>query len=495
MKLLRVLLLMAALVVPGTGVLAQPVPPIDQPIELKVMTFNIWLGGDLVNIGKVAEAIEAADADVVGLQEAYGSERRIADALGWPYVDERMQIISKYPLLDPPGGNGISTLIEPLPGQVVALQNVHLPAMPYGPEAIRDGATLDEVLTLERETRLPAIQDQIVAAKQLVAKGIPVILTGDFNVPSALDWTGSVAQSRPSVSYPVAWPVSEALLGAGFRDTYRSVYPDPVAQPGLTWTPGYPTGYLRSNETFDRIDLIYAAGNVETISSEIVGEDGGADVDIAVTPWPSDHRAVVSTLSITPGVPLLAVSAEQRRVEVGEDVTVRFHALGQPGETIALLPDGGDPAADQIMALSTGESIYDGIVTFGTATLAPGEYDVALLDASGRARARNSFWVVEQNALPALAVSSPSYASGDPIEVSWTNAPGTRFDWIALYDAGDPALENYYAYLYTGAEISGTTMFDDSVIGGALAPGDYVLRLFRDDGYALLAEVRFTVTE
>jgi len=82
MKLLRALLLTAVLLVPGVHVFAQPVPPIDQPIELKVMTFNIWLGGNQVNIGKVVEAIEAANADVVGLQEAVGNERRIAEALG-----------------------------------------------------------------------------------------------------------------------------------------------------------------------------------------------------------------------------------------------------------------------------------------------------------------------------------------------------------------------------------------------------------------------------
>jgi len=94
-----------------------------------------------------------------------------------------MQVISKYPLLDPPGGNGIYTLVQPLPGQVIAIENVHLPSTPYGPEAVRDGATLDEVMALERETRLPSIQDQITAAKQLLAKDIPVILIGDFNAP------------------------------------------------------------------------------------------------------------------------------------------------------------------------------------------------------------------------------------------------------------------------------------------------------------------------
>jgi exonuclease III len=489
------LLLAAVLLVSGSAAWAQPAPIADATIELKVMTFNIWLGGDQVNFNKIVEAIQAADADVVGLQEATGSEQRIADALGWPYVDLRMQVISKYPLLDPPGANGIYILVEPIPGQVIAIQNVHLPSSPYGPEAVRDGATLEEVMVLERETRLPAIQDHITAAKQLQARGIPVVLTGDFNVPSALDWTGSVASVRPAVVYPVAWPVSEALFAAGFHDTYRSVHPDAVEKPGFTWTPGYPEGYLRPGETHDRIDLVYAAGNIEVVSSELVGEVGGPDVDIEVSPWPSDHRAVVSTLRVTPGAPPLLVSAEQRSVAVGDDLIVRFHALGQPDETIALLPDGGDPATDLIMALSTGESIFDGSVTFGTSTLEPGAYDVVLLDDSGRARARNSVWIVEDGVLAQLSVSATSYEPGDPIEVSWSNAPGTRWDWIALYDAGDPALENYYAYVYTGAEISGTAVFDQTVIGGPLAPGTYVFRLLRDDGYVVLAEVEFTVAE
>jgi endonuclease/exonuclease/phosphatase family metal-dependent hydrolase len=65
------------------------------------MTFNIWLGGELVDFGKVVEAIRAADADIVGLQEATGNTRRLADALGW-YANERLQIISHFPLIDPP---------------------------------------------------------------------------------------------------------------------------------------------------------------------------------------------------------------------------------------------------------------------------------------------------------------------------------------------------------------------------------------------------------
>src|SRR4051794_2414379 len=43
--------------------------PVPAPVDVRVMTFNIWLGGDVVDFGKVIDAITAARADVVGLQE------------------------------------------------------------------------------------------------------------------------------------------------------------------------------------------------------------------------------------------------------------------------------------------------------------------------------------------------------------------------------------------------------------------------------------------
>ncbi|RLT51005.1 MAG: hypothetical protein DWI68_04480, partial [Chloroflexi bacterium] len=56
------------------------------PTVLRVMSFNIWLGGELVDLGKVVEAIKLSGADVVGLQESEGNARRIADLLGWAFA-------------------------------------------------------------------------------------------------------------------------------------------------------------------------------------------------------------------------------------------------------------------------------------------------------------------------------------------------------------------------------------------------------------------------
>jgi hypothetical protein len=102
--------------------------------------------------------------------------------------------------------------------------------------------------------------------------------------------------------------------------------------------------------------------------------------------------------------------------------------------------------------------------------------------------------VLAPGAQPTLVVANPSVPSGEPIIVEWQNAPGMKFDWLAIYEAGDPDLANYWAYLYTGGEISGSLAIDAEVIGGPLEPRAYEVRLLRDDGYVVLATAPFTVT-
>src|SRR6187551_1932247 len=127
---------------------------------LKVMSFNIFYGGDELNLqtrqfckdpagcpetlDQVVAAIRASGADVVGLQESTMNTRTIAEKLGWNY-SERTSVISRYSIIDPPGARGLYVFVEPEPGKVVAMANTHLPADPYGPYEARDGATRNEV--------------------------------------------------------------------------------------------------------------------------------------------------------------------------------------------------------------------------------------------------------------------------------------------------------------------------------------------------------------
>jgi hypothetical protein len=85
-----------------------------------------------------------------------------------------------------------------------------------------------------------------------------------------------------------------------------------VAKPGLTWTPGGPETVR--DEVHDRIDWVLAAGNAVARTSTIVGEIGNPDVGVAVSPYPTDHRGVISTFDVTPGTAPIMVAVGNRRV-------------------------------------------------------------------------------------------------------------------------------------------------------------------------------------
>jgi exodeoxyribonuclease-3 len=122
-----------------------------------------------------------------------------------------------------------------------------------------------------------------------------IFVTGDFNEPSALDWTDSVfAAGRCPAA--VRWPTTAAILDAGFTDAFREVHPDPLASPGHTWTPT--TADNDPADRHDRIDFVLVSGpHVQVERAEIVGENAER-ADIVVTPYPSDHRGVVATFSL-----------------------------------------------------------------------------------------------------------------------------------------------------------------------------------------------------
>jgi hypothetical protein len=492
--------------------------PSAAPLTLRVMTLNIFYGGDELNLttgtwcsrpdgcpetlAKVVEAIRAANPDVVGLEEGERNTRPIAEALGFHY-SERMQIISRYPLIDPPGGDGIYIFVQLAPGKVAALANVHLPADPYGPYLVRDGASEAEVRALEESLRLPAIRDQLRVLPGLAAGGIPVFLTGDFNTPSHLDWTAEVAAVREAVRFPFAWPVSVALAGAGFRDSYRVVHPDPVAVPGFTWTPGGPESV--TNEVHDRIDWVLAAGPATAVGSLVVGEPGGPDVGVSVDPWPTDHRGVVSTFRVTPGAAPILVAVGSRRLFVGDSLPVVFHAPGRTGERVAIVPAGGE-ASSAVAARSTGAgSPADGTVVISTTGLRPAAYEAVLLDAESTVLSRSAFWLYAPDAPVEVTTSKSVYTSGEAIAVSWKNAPGMRWDWLGIYAPGEAddspisttrnsgygANYRYLLYEYTRTAIEGTTAFTASSAAGwltwPLQPGTYEIRLLLDDGYRSVA--------
>jgi endonuclease/exonuclease/phosphatase family metal-dependent hydrolase len=481
-------------------VLATPGPDDVRPevtsATLRVMSFNIWLGGGLVDVNKVIEVIEAGRADIVGLQEAAAQTAAIADRLGW-YSDERLHIISRFPLIHPPAGEGAYAYAQIAPGQVLAVANVHLPSDPYGPTLVRDGETLDAVLANEEATRVSALEPLLPRWQELVGGGIPLVVTGDFNSPSNLDWTEATVGALDHMKYVVEWPVTTAMQGIGLVDTFRSAHPDPVRNPGRTWTYGYPYPRVRSDEVIDRIDLVWASASATVIDSQVVGEPGTPDVDIEVEQYPSDHRAVVSTVQLDPIEPGPFVSVGHVRLEQGDTLPVRYHAPGgEATDRMVIVEAGADATGGNgIMWLPPMEASYFGQVLFGTGNLAPGAYDVALLTEGDAELSRTGFWVVSPGARASVAVASDLLAEGEPIRVTWSDAPARRFDWVGIYPAGELDLYNsYLVFAYTEATVAGSYEFGVDDLGDEmLAAGDYVAVLMSDDHYMILASAPFTV--
>ena len=286
---------------------------------------QIEYGGTQVSFAKVVEAVKKAGPDVIGLEEAETNSGRLARAAGYAYWSDSMQVVSRYPLLEPPQADGAYLYVLVAPGRCVALSNVHLPSAPYGPNLIRAGKTAAQVVAVEKKARLPYIQMQLQVLPPLAQQGIPVFLLGDFNAPSYRDYTAEVVGTRPGVKFVVDWPVSEAVEAAGFTDSWRAVHPDPVESPGLTWWAPRPKvdGWNpTARDPKDRIDFIYAAGPATTTAAQLAGEQGGPEVTYAVDPWPTDHRGVVSTFQVSPGPLPVMVAPAPRLARVGDAVTV-----------------------------------------------------------------------------------------------------------------------------------------------------------------------------
>ena len=463
----------------------EPSAPVPAPIDLRVMSFNIEWGGTHVSFDKVVEAIRLAEPDIVGIQEAEGNLPGLADALGWHY-ELRNYVISKYPLIEPPGADGKYLYVEIAPGQIVALANVHLPSDPYGPDRVRDGAPPEEVKALEREIRLPEIQATLDALSGLVAAGIPLFMTGDFNAPSHEDWTEAMVGRRPFLRYALDWPVSRAMSAAGFRDAWRAVYPDPMTHPGLTWWAGRPPLELYApgeNDAQDRIDFIWYAGDAQVTAIRLVGEQKGPEVSIAVTPWPSDHRGVVADFSVRPaGMPLL-LSPERRVYRQGEEIGIVYRQARGAALRVRSL-GGGEP---QVLVEKTVDG--DGRVALPPGDVTAGHYEAQLL-AGDAEPLRTEFWVQDRDAVPSIAVDTHRFDAGEPIPFRWQNGPGHRNDYVAVFDAGtEAAYENSLAWAYVQARPEGRMQLDAATLDGfPLPPGRYVLRLMKDDGYEPLAE-------
>jgi endonuclease/exonuclease/phosphatase family metal-dependent hydrolase len=466
-------------------------------IALAVMQFNIEYGGDGVAFASVGKAIRAAGADIVAIQEGCAKMPDIAADLGWEYWDARTQVVSTYPLLSPVDISPGTILVEVAPGKVIGIVNVHPPSRGYGPTRLSRGQTVDKVIRSEERVRGAALEPSLASARSLKAQGIPVVLLGDFNAPSHRDWTPEMVGRRAHVKCSMNWPTSIAAEADGLTDVYRTVFPDPVRHPGLTWpaTRPFVAGYNpgRAGHPADRIDLMYVGGAIEPTAIRIVGEEGSPMSDVTVSPWPTDHRALVADLEVIPGPTPALVSIDRRCSEVGGVRVVRYHALTGDAREIALV-EVNAPASEPLMSQRVDDPVR-GATRISTSDLPAGRYELVLVGPGAHELARTRMWLMAPGGSPAVSTSQPRYPVGAAIDVAWDFAPGNKSDWIAVFDRGLDPPARARVWRYIDAEVEGRVRIDGQVRPRRwpLEAGSYRVRLMQDDSSIQLAHADFDV--
>jgi exodeoxyribonuclease-3 len=291
---------------------------------LTVMTFNTWGGG--ANEGKpideTAAVIRAAGADIIGIQETREegpdcSEEtcppasdsvaaKLAQALGFHHYEQAKTndalwanaILSRYPIgAATPNDLGVAIDVE---GRRVFAFNIHFTDFPYQPYQVfgipygeapflKTGAEAAQAAAAARGSGVALLVEDLKAA----AGADAAFVFGDFNEPSHRDWTARTAAAGRH-PFAVDFPTARAVENQGFVDAYRAAHPDEVATPGYTWEAIARPADVQVHH--DRIDYVFARGAKLAVEQARIFGEKTPQADVVVTPWPSDHRAVVATV-------------------------------------------------------------------------------------------------------------------------------------------------------------------------------------------------------
>jgi hypothetical protein len=319
-----------------------------QPINIKVLQFNIWQEGTVIEGGfdAIVEEIIRLEADFVTLSEVrnYNNKKldeRLVNAMKerglvfYAKPGEDTGILSRYPILEQSvlfpwkGDKGSVTkaIIKAVDHEIV-LYSAHLDyrnCASYLPRGY-DGSTWEKLSTPVTDIaviaadnlasqRDEAVNEIIVDAKKEVENGRLIFIGGDFNEPSHLDWTETTKNLYDHNGVVFEWPNTKSLEQDGFIDVYRELFPNPITHPGFTypvdnrlvdikklaWSPDaddreridyifyYPDKRLALND----VKIVGPAGLI--VRNKRVEEKTSDPVDVPRGIWPTDHKAVLAT--------------------------------------------------------------------------------------------------------------------------------------------------------------------------------------------------------
>lgn len=256
-------------------------------MAFKIISLNLWHGGEL--LPAILDFLRAEDADIVALQEVYGSREKALPAkyrslealapLGYPYHDyapaylERRDeglipqgnaVISKFPITD----RSARFMFEPTQADYVDVPEQY-PILPRVLQAVQldtpDGElnvyNLHGVWDLDGDNYSPQRQRMTEVIIDEIKGKQNVVLTGDSNATAGNRLMTEISQHLKNV----------------FEPTPKSTF-----NMRQKTDPGYATA---------AVDIMFASSNIEVLTRDC------PDVDV------SDHLPLVATLRTAGPVP------------------------------------------------------------------------------------------------------------------------------------------------------------------------------------------------
>ncbi|MFI7000328.1 endonuclease/exonuclease/phosphatase family protein [Nocardia sp. NPDC050175] len=318
--------------------------------EIRVLALNVWHSGSKVADGTqlIAELIISTRASIVLLSEATTATTAVAAELARrgrefnTVASHDTGILTVFPVEDSADLQWMVKARLNIDGRRVTVYSAHLefrwyasnlprgygPGVPepgefaeYNFEKLPGGPVTDTaaIQRVNAASGRPEVISTLLAdAKNEIAQGASVIMGGDLNEPSVLDWTSATANMFDHNGVTVPWESTRRLHAAGFVDAYRSMYPDPATHPGLTWPSDNAEvdvselAWAPEADERDRVDFVFANGAALTLSTVgIVGPRGSivhgtrqqetTEDNFAASPprWCSDHKGILATYQLT----------------------------------------------------------------------------------------------------------------------------------------------------------------------------------------------------
>lgn len=311
--------------------------------EFTVLQWNIWQEGTMVKGGydAIVDEIVRLQPDFVTLSEVRNYKNtnftlRLTNDLQkrglqyYSFYSYDTGLLSRYPITDSltvfpcEGDHGsIYRLLCEAKGHRFAVYTAHLDYQNDAYYDVRGYSGVDwteipiptsaeEVLRRsDISLRDDAIALFIKQAEKDEKAGYNIILGGDFNEPSHLDWTAETANLYDHNGLVIPWTVTTMLEKAGFSDAYRTYYPNIVKYPGFTYPSDNPdvevkrlTWAPKADER-DRIDYLFLKGKgIKIKDCRIFGPEKSIAKSVRtpnpmkenfITPlgiWPTDHKGV-----------------------------------------------------------------------------------------------------------------------------------------------------------------------------------------------------------